>query len=163
MHSHIRKPICASQQLRIAIAPACDITSAEMRASIPPGGSRNRRWPLLAWGWGILLVVLLSATPTGGAPRTMPIGSAFDPASMAVTLGPSRSSVRTASQTAPRTGDGAANTVRWLHALHSWPGLAALTVPLPGLQQKVWLADTGRHSRAKTAVGPHAARAPPAA
>ncbi|GEM_PF-1747298 len=46
-----------------------------------------RRWPpSILLGWLILLVVVLSAAPTGGEPRTRLIGSAFDPASVSVAL-----------------------------------------------------------------------------
>lgn len=36
----------------------------------------------------MLFVVLLSAAPTGGAPRTQLVGSAFDPATVSVVLNP---------------------------------------------------------------------------
>jgi hypothetical protein len=51
---------------------------------------RARRHPaaFLLWGWAMLLVVLLSAAPTGGPPRTRLLGSAFDPASVSVVLSP---------------------------------------------------------------------------
>ena len=49
---------------------------------------RKRRFALLLWGWAMLLVVLLSAAPTGGQPRTRTTGSAFDPATFSVVLRP---------------------------------------------------------------------------
>ncbi len=42
----------------------------------------------MLWGWAMLLVVLLSAAPTGGQPRTRHLGSAFDPATLSVVLSP---------------------------------------------------------------------------
>jgi len=54
-----------------------------------------RRSPaaFLLWGWTMLLVVLLSAAPTGGQPRTRLLGSAFDPATVSVVLSPKQSRV----------------------------------------------------------------------
>lgn len=51
---------------------------------------RARRHPaaFLLWGWAMLLVVLLSAAPTEGPPRSRLLGSAFDPASVSVVLSP---------------------------------------------------------------------------
>ena len=48
------------------------------------------RVPHTLWGWAMLLIVLLSAAPTGGALRTQAFGSAFDPATYSVTTGPRR-------------------------------------------------------------------------
>ncbi|MGX7895622.1 hypothetical protein [Tsuneonella sp. HG222] len=42
------------------------------------------------WGWMTLVVVLLSAAPTGGALRTQWIGSAFDPSTYSLTTGAKR-------------------------------------------------------------------------
>jgi hypothetical protein len=42
------------------------------------------------WGWATLLVIMLSAAPTGGAMRTQVFGSAFDPATYSVTTAPKR-------------------------------------------------------------------------
>jgi len=41
------------------------------------------------WGcWVMLLVVLLSAAPTGAQPRTRLVGSAFDPSTISVAVSP---------------------------------------------------------------------------
>lgn len=48
----------------------------------------RRRVPFLLWGWAMLVVVLLSASPTGAAPRSRLVGSAFDPATVSVALNP---------------------------------------------------------------------------
>lgn len=40
--------------------------------------------------WIMLLVVLLSAAPTGGQPRTRFVGSAFDPATFSVLVAPKK-------------------------------------------------------------------------
>ena len=68
-----------------------------MRTIILPGDRRMRRIPLVAWGWAMLLVVLLSAAPTGAAPRTAVVGSAFDPATVSVVLSPKPSKLSFAS------------------------------------------------------------------
>lgn len=49
---------------------------------------KSRRFGFLAWGWATLLVVLVSAAPDGGAPGSRELGSAFDPATPWVTVGP---------------------------------------------------------------------------
>jgi hypothetical protein len=46
------------------------------------------RLGFLVWGWATLLVVLVSAAPDGGAPGSREIGSAFDPATPSVAVGP---------------------------------------------------------------------------
>ena len=51
------------------------------------------------WGWIMLLVIMLSAAPTGGAPRTQLFGSAFDPATYSVTTAPKRHSLVSELQT----------------------------------------------------------------
>lgn len=56
------------------------------------------------WGWVMLLVIMLSAAPTGGAPRTQLFGSAFDPATHSVTTAPKRQSLLAELQTED-TGD----------------------------------------------------------
>jgi hypothetical protein len=61
-----------------------ELMTARFRLAQMPVGH-----PLLtAWGWAILLVVILSAVPSGTlvAPRTT--GSAFDPATLVVTTRP---------------------------------------------------------------------------
>lgn len=45
---------------------------------------RLDRYRFLAWAWTMLLVILISAAPDGGAPGSRSIGSAFDPATSAV-------------------------------------------------------------------------------
>lgn len=52
---------------------------------------RGPRSPFLIWGWVMLLVVLLSAAPTGGQVRSRLVGSAFDPATFSVALNPKQS------------------------------------------------------------------------
>ena len=44
--------------------------------------------PFTLWGWAMLLVIVLSAAPTSAHPRTRLIGSAFDPATVSVLIGP---------------------------------------------------------------------------
>ena len=50
----------------------------------------------LVWGWAMLLVVALSAAPTGGQMRSRAIGSAFDPATLSVALSPRPAKARVA-------------------------------------------------------------------
>ena len=72
----------------------------------------RRRWqvpPFLLSGWAILLVVLMSATPAGEQIRLRAVGSAFDPATAAVALGPKKQKVearQVASSRADREVDG---------------------------------------------------------
>ena len=42
------------------------------------------------WAWLMLVVVLLSAAPINGQPRTRLVGSAFDPASVSVVVRPGK-------------------------------------------------------------------------
>jgi hypothetical protein len=49
---------------------------------------RSSRLGFVLWGWMTLLVVLVSAAPDGGAPGSRELGSAFDPATLAVTVAP---------------------------------------------------------------------------
>lgn len=48
---------------------------------------RNGKTSFWLSGWAMLLVVLLSAAPTGGPPKTRLVGSAFDSATVWVALG----------------------------------------------------------------------------
>ena len=61
-----------------------------MRISSSCHEERSRSLRFLLWGWAMLLVVLLSAAPTGAQPRTRYVGSAFDPASVSVGLSPKK-------------------------------------------------------------------------
>ncbi|WP_347303522.1 hypothetical protein V5740_02535 [Croceibacterium sp. TMG7-5b_MA50] len=55
----------------------------------PPSTQLTGRRILPAlWGWAILLVVLLSATPSGAQTSPRIVGSAFDPATLSVTIRP---------------------------------------------------------------------------
>ena len=52
-----------------------------------PSRSGSSHRPVFApWAWLMLVVVLLSAAPINGQPRTRLVGSAFDPASVAAAL-----------------------------------------------------------------------------
>jgi hypothetical protein len=110
----------------------------------------------------MLLVVLLSAMPTGGAPRTLVVGSAFDPASMAVSLGPKRALIKPGAAGADKLRNRAAPAAHSFAAPRPWPGLAALAVPPSARPQPSW-SDFRRHSPAGAGAASHAARAPPAA
>ena len=67
-----------------------------------PTSLAKRPWSTLLWGWGLVLVVLLSAAPTGGPPRTRLVGSAFDPATVSVAISPRQPKIKaTAEQAKP--------------------------------------------------------------
>ena len=55
--------------------------------SRPESGNRRAFAP---WAWLMLVVVLLSAAPINGQPRTRLVGSAFDPASVSVVVRPGK-------------------------------------------------------------------------
>jgi hypothetical protein len=59
-----------------------------MLSFVAQAPGRGPRVPFLIWGWAMLFVVLLSATPTGGQVRSRLVGSAFDPTTVSVALGP---------------------------------------------------------------------------
>ncbi len=44
----------------------------------------------MLWGWALLLLVLLSAAPTGAQAGTRVVGSAFDPSTVSVTVAPNK-------------------------------------------------------------------------
>ncbi|OYW45135.1 MAG: hypothetical protein B7Z08_06110 [Sphingomonadales bacterium 32-68-7] len=60
-----------------------------------------RPWSALLWGWGLVLLVLFSAAPTGGPPRTRLVGSAFDPATVSVALSPRETKLKDLLKSAP--------------------------------------------------------------
>lgn len=55
-----------------------------------PDGDRTRTMAFLLWGWALLLLVLLSAAPTAAQPVARSVGSAFDPSTVSVAVGPSK-------------------------------------------------------------------------
>lgn len=59
-----------------------------MMAFVDRTTRRGPRVPFQVWGWTTLLVVLLSATPSGSQVLSRLVGSAFDPAAVSVALGP---------------------------------------------------------------------------
>lgn len=58
-----------------------------MTCGTPPSARRDPA-AFLLWGWTMLLVILLSATPTEGVTGTRAMGSAFDPTTASVVLSP---------------------------------------------------------------------------
>jgi hypothetical protein len=75
----------AARRFRVSVPPQCRDRD---QSAMPTNDPFRRRTPFLLWSWAMLLVVLLSAAPTGGAPRTQVVGSAFDPATVSVALNP---------------------------------------------------------------------------
>lgn len=118
------------------------------------------RWFGGSWfcGWTMLFVVLLSAAPTGAAPRTLLVGSAFDPATTSVAMGAKRLKLdEAAERTGAKPGDvtpGISSSLPTDFAGIHWP-----IEPLIGGQSASALVENGApinplaHSRA--------ARAPP--
>ena len=107
----------------------------------------------------MLVVVLLSAAPTGGAPRTQLIGSAFDPATLSVALSPKQPKAKAALQAA---GD------RLPDERHGPP--AALAVVAVALPVNFLPADDALRAEppafavhARALVRAHGPRAPPTA
>lgn len=107
----------------------------------------------------MLLVVLLSAAPTGGQPRTQIVGSAFDPATNSVVVSPKRPRVDASVKKSDHAKDRdlVSPTVTWpaplMQPLHVRPEPASI----------------GSHSNSSYDPAPlenplalsHAARAPP--
>jgi len=124
---------------------------------------RARRGPaaFLLWGWAMLLVVLLSAAPTGGQPRTRLLGSAFDPATVSVVLSPKQSRLEdTASslhrrRLPDRMGGGSAHIAN----LAPWAASSLLAQPDGWRFDDRDPAITGRRSLTKA----HGPRGPPLA
>lgn len=61
-----------------------------MNGRTHPDCDHPRTTAFLLWGWALLLLVLLSAAPTAAQPVARLVGSAFDPSTMSVTVGPNR-------------------------------------------------------------------------
>ena len=124
--------------------------------------TRTRSAGFWLWGWAMLLVVLLSAAPTGGAPRTQWLGSAFDPATTSVTTGPKRPKVDILVKKA-------ADDEPYTFVPVPTPLLAAPARPadLRGISTAARPATFARSFQAAATVSPlagsHAARAPPVA
>ena len=73
---------------------------------MPPGSApypapRSQR-AFALWVLAMLLVVLLSAMPSGGQARTRLVGSAFDPTTVSVALSPKQPKAKTSAQAPDR-------------------------------------------------------------
>ena len=111
-------------------------------------------------GWAILLVVLLSAAPTGSQLRTRLVGSAFDPATVSVVVNPKQPRLRT---TAAKPNK--ANPPDVVH-----DSLAPVGIIQAGSESERWLSAAPRFtvqlasiSDPRSLTRAHGARAPPAA
>lgn len=126
-----------------------------IRTSCPTGAAR-RPWTAFLWGWGLVLVVLLSAAPTGGAPRTRMVGSAFDPATVSEALNPRQPKLKAALKQAARGEPG-----KFLPDPQG--DLAVVAVPEVGTPDRAeptrW--GTSHATEAQRLVRPLGARAPP--
>jgi len=65
-------------------------------------GSVKRPIRFMLWSWLTLLVVLLSAAPSGEQTRTRPVGSAFDPTTASVAVNPKQPKAKALSYAAKR-------------------------------------------------------------
>jgi len=120
----------------------------------------NRRPSFLLWGWLMLLVVLMSAAPTGGQPRTRLVGSAFDPATMSVALNAKQPKAKTAVRTLAKRDQpddltGGSNAVIGPSTVHESPVADAS----PTVATRWAQSDFIREARSLTRA--HGARAPP--
>lgn len=131
---------------------------------MPPGSAPNlaprSQRAFALWVLAMLLVVLLSAVPTGGQARTRLVGSAFDPTTVSVALSPKQPKAKASAQ-APdrrRLPDSASGEP---HALLA-PALAPASAPSAEFA-------AGPFARPAPVAGPraltraHGARAPPKA
>jgi len=124
-----------------------------------------RRSPaaFMLWGWAMLLVVLLSAAPGGGQPRTLLLGSAFDPATVSVVLNPkkprfSSSASAVHKKRLPQTVGGGASH----GAVDANLAFVPAAAPLPEVEPpRSDVADLP--SRKRVLARAHAPRAPPLA
>lgn len=117
---------------------------------------RLNRLAFVAWSWAILLVILVSAAPDGGAPGSRALGSAFDPATVSVTVGPQQPRVVAAAEideVAPPAFSGSADQVAVLEFALS----GAVAGGSFAAYRPMGIADPRSLTRA------HGARAPPIA
>lgn len=145
--------------------PICDgLASAGdkiMNVSINQRKGRKSQPAFWLVAWATLLVVLLSAAPTGGQPRTRFVGSAFDPATVSVVVTPKkhRSASSAASLLKRKRPDDVAGEAPTIVSLPRRPAASPLALadrlrfsPFPD-------ATSRRHSFPKA----HGPRAPPTA
>jgi hypothetical protein len=132
---------------------------AQMKSHAEQFPRQGPRSPFLIWGWAMLLVVLLSAAPTGGPVRSRLVGSAFDPATFSVALGPKQpKSKALAKAVVGRLPAGLADG--------PLPGAVAAVVPGAPLLARTEHAPAPEPlaaDRVRTGLSPkaHGARAPP--
>lgn len=123
-------------------------------------GANRRTGRFFLWGWLMLAVVLLSAAPTGGQPRTRSVGSAFDPASLSVVVRPGKS--RTVAVAAPLDKRKAPDTQSGSAPAVSIPALAH--APAAPTWQGAWPQSVAPAVPERRISWPaHGPRAPPAA
>ena len=108
----------------------------------------------------MLLVVLLSAAPTGGQPRTQIVGSAFDPATTSVAVSPKRPKVYAWTKKSVRTKDR-----DLIAAAASWAAIPAQPFDVlpdpPAAEHFDFASSSHLASSANPLALSHAARAPP--
>jgi len=131
----------------------------EMSESGNPQRARRHPAAFLLWGWAMLLVVLLSAAPTGGPPRTRLLGSAFDPATVSVVVSPKKPRLDSSTSSASK---------RKLPETASAALLASAVIPSPAHEplprsQRPWRSGEGPVAVQRPLARAHGARAPPLA
>jgi hypothetical protein len=130
-------------------------------------GSRKppqRRWQVPRFwlsGWVVLLVVLLSATPTGEQVRLRAVGSAFDPATAAVTVGPKKPKIEARLLVSSRADQDTGGPD--LAPLLATSPAVELSRPLDFAGQQTFARVSFVAATAKPLARPHTARAPPIA
>jgi len=131
-----------------------------MSISQPDLGSSNRFTAFWPWGWAMLLVVLLSAAPTGNQVHIRAVGSAFDPAAVAVAMNPKK--LQLGSPKAQAVGDKRTDTSAGL-ALDRDLSVAhpLLVLPAAGIDRLVFAAGFRAAVPAHPLAYARAARAPP--
>lgn len=118
---------------------------------------RLNRFRFLPWAWAMLLVILISAAPDGGAPGSRSIGSPFDPATSGVAVSRQHSRLAamvTAGDIRPALPVMGASGVAILPALASFDFAASRPFRFSHSQATVY---------PRSRAGAHGARAPPAA
>lgn len=130
-------------------------------------GSRKsflRRWRVPTFwlsGWAILLVVLLSATPSGEQIRLRTVGSAFDPATAAVTVGPKKPKIEARQLISGRTDQDTGGPDFAPLLATSQAVELRRPIDFAGQQTLAWINFVA--APAKPLARPHTARAPPIA